>query len=208
MPESTETPTLLGPEYSTEAPCPNCNEPVTIDGIMFVADGEEGQVEEVCHWCAKPYVVRRRTHFVGYTLTPKAPEETNPPDNPKSIPAEITLEFPPEEIEDLKRRFAALEPGGAFAVKLEETVVPELPPGTALDVEVDVTGLLRYVPGDLDPDERARFLDGMFRQIQVAVSAVKPGEAFVHADCIRIVGVFRTSEMVDVVPKVAEGPAR
>jgi hypothetical protein len=75
MAVSTETPVLVGPECSTEAPCPNCNEGITVDGIMFVADGEEGEVEEVCHWCEKPYVVRRRTHFVGYTLTPKAPEE-------------------------------------------------------------------------------------------------------------------------------------
>jgi hypothetical protein len=65
---STETSHLVGPEYSTEAPCPTCHELILIDGIMFVADGEEGEVHETCHWCEQPYVVRRRTHFVGYTL--------------------------------------------------------------------------------------------------------------------------------------------
>lgn len=63
----TETPHLTGPEHSTEAPCPNCNEPVSIDGIMFPDD--DAEVEQTCHWCQRPYVVRRRTHFVGYTLT-------------------------------------------------------------------------------------------------------------------------------------------
>lgn len=66
---STETSHLVGSEYSTEAPCPNCRGVITIEGIMFVADGEEGEVEETCHWCEKPYVVRRQTHFAGYTLT-------------------------------------------------------------------------------------------------------------------------------------------
>lgn len=65
---TTETQMLVGPEQTTEALCPNCNEGITVEGIMFVADGEEGEVEETCHWCEKPYVVRRRTHFVGYTL--------------------------------------------------------------------------------------------------------------------------------------------
>jgi hypothetical protein len=105
-------------------------------------------------------------------------------------------------VKAIRESYESLTPEGAYAVRLRETVMPELPPGAALDIEVDVLALLRYCPEGLDPEALSRHIEDVFKQIQSAVARLKPGEIFVHADCIRVVGAFTISDHVNVIPQI------
>lgn len=117
----------------------------------------------------------------------------------------VGIELPDHITEEhrrqLEERYRNLEPVDAYIAPMNETVMPDLPPGAALDVEVDVPALLRYYPEDCDPEALSRHVDEAFRQIRAAVAGLKPGDVFVHADCIRIVGAFTPCDQVNVVPK-------
>jgi hypothetical protein len=88
----------------------------------------------------------------------------------------------------------------------ERTVMPDVPPGHCVDVELDVDRLLQYLPAAdrEDPMRAQHFLNHVIEAVRTQVASLKPGDAFVHAKGIRITGVFMPSEVVNVKGKPDE----